>query len=129
MAIIRNVITSASTALSTSYASITVGTNTPFPADCLISHVDLEMDTLSTATEVTWYLCRDAEGDVPISNEVTSAIIDQGSGSALGGFGAAINVAYAIDTDAGTTAGELYVRAKVDAATPNAIARITVEVD
>ncbi len=121
------------TALSTSYTSLDIGVAGPtgpgpagFPDRCFVSHVSLELDTIVTAATVSWYLCEDSAGDIPLTNVVTTNIVDEGSGSAEGGFGALVGMAY--ERSAQGTKGSLYLRAKLNAGTANAIGKLRVEV-
>lgn len=111
------------TSLSTSYTSIAIkevaGTDPrsrDVPEQCFLSRLQGVLSATTSATKVTWYLSTDAAGDQPITDEVESDLIDQGTGSNLGGFGALIEASHS--RTALTVLGTLYIRAKVDAGTP-----------
>lgn len=113
----------AATALSTSYASIAItgiratdARSNDVPDECFLSWLHAKLSSTSGVTTITWYLCADSAGDVPLTDEIASTLIDQGTGSNVGGFARALEMSF---SKTGLfTAGTIYFRAKSNANTP-----------
>ena len=126
----RGLSAEATTALSTTYGTLTLDDDTvgdagarPLPDQCRLVMIVVELDTIVTAASVVWYLSADLAGDVPLTREVTSTILSQGTTADDGGIATRLEVDH-VRLAAGT-AGKLYLRAKTDAGTANAKARVT----
>ena len=122
---------SASTALSTSYASAEVGELTgtdsrakPIPTEAYLYRLEATLTSISSATTLTWYAAKDSAGEKPITPAVDVTILDADSDGA-GGCNTIINSAIAFDSD--SAGGSLFVHAKTDAGTASAVYRITWE--
>ena len=120
----------ASTALSTSYTVMPCTATTageavaaPVPDVCWLEDCHLQLDTIATATTVTWFIAADAAGDVPLTHEVTTAIVT-GATTATAGAVVEILSKWYVRYDVGVSE-TIYVVAKLDAGTANAIPRIT----
>ena len=122
---------SASTALSTSYAAAeitdTTGTDSRakvLPTECYLYRLEGTLTSISSATELTWYLAKDSAGQKPITPEKTVTIVDPDADGS-GGCSTAVDSAHAFDVD--STGTSLYVHAKTDAGTCSMVARLTWE--
>jgi hypothetical protein len=117
---------SAAVPLSTSYAVLTLN-GVPSGASDVADQIRLGLAELALtsiaggATQVTWYLARDANRDEPITDEITADIIS-GATLAAGGCAGSLNGLPFV-----TSGGALYVAAKLDAGTASAVARLTWE--
>ena len=120
----RNQSESASVALSTSYAVLGLD-GTPSGARALADRVSLGLAELALtsiaggATKVTWYVCRDLTRDQPLTDEIQSDIV---TGTTAGAGGCAATFEGAILVSSG---GTLYLAAKLDAGTADAVARVS----
>lgn len=121
-----NISTEATTALSTTYAILTIdgaaAEGVAVPDRCHLEYMHAQLDTISSATKIVWYLASDAAGDVPLTKEVTSTIVVGATTATDGAVVEALGVAYR-RFSAGT-AGAVYIVAKTDAGTCNAVARV-----
>ena len=121
----------ASTALSTSYAVMACTSTTtdeavaaPLPDSCYLEDAHLQIDTIAGgATTITWYIAADAAGDVPLTKLVTSTIVT-GKTTATDGAVVEILGKWYMRYDDGVS-DTIYVVAKTNAGTANAIARVT----
>lgn len=121
----------ASTALSNSYAVMTVtGTTTdeqvarPVPDSCFLEDAHLQIDTIAGGAEnITWYVAADAGGDIPITKAVTSAIVTGKTTATDGAVVEILSKHYHRFEDGASE--NLYIVAKTDVGTCNAIARLT----
>lgn len=124
MSMERNQSLSASTALSSSYAVLTLD-GTPTGARSLADRASLGLAELALtsiaggATKVTWYVCRDANRDQPLTDEIETDIV-VGSTAGAGGCAATFDGALLV-----STGGTIYIAAKLDAGTADAVARIS----
>lgn len=120
----RNQSESASVALSTSYAVLGLD-GTPSGARALADRVSLGLAELALssiaggATKVTWYVCRDLTRDQPLTDEIQSDIV---TGTTAGAGGCAATFEGAILVSSG---GTIYIAAKLDAGTADAVARVS----
>lgn len=120
----RNQSESASVALSTSYAVLSLD-GTPSGARPLADRVSLGLAELALssiaggATKVTWYVCRDLTRDQPLTDEIQSDIV---TGTTAGAGGCAATFEGAILVSSG---GTIYIAAKLDAGTADAVARVS----
>ena len=120
----RNQSESASVALSTSYAMLSLD-GTPSGARALADRVSLGLAELALtsiaggATKVTWYVCRDLTRDQPLTDEIQSDIV---TGTTAGAGGCAATFEGAILVSSG---GTIYIAAKLDAGTADAVARVS----
>lgn len=78
-----------------------------------------DIDLVTPATSVTWYLAADADGDVPITPEVTTDIT-AGETAGKGGVVALIDCGYAIPATL-YVEGTVYLVIATDADTPTAV--------
>lgn len=121
-----NISTEATTALSTTYVILTIdgaaAEGVALPDRCYLEYMHAQLDTISGATAIVWYLCSDAAGDVPLTKEVTSAIVVGATTATDGAVVEALGVAYR--RFAAGTSGAIYVAAKTDAGTCNAVTRV-----
>lgn len=122
---------SASTALTTSYASAEVGELTgtdsrakPIPTEAYLYRLEATLTSISSATKLTWFVAKDSAGEKPITPAVEVTILDADSDGS-GGCSTALDTAIALDAD--SAGGSLYVHAKTDAGTATAVFRITHE--
>jgi hypothetical protein len=121
----------ASTALSTSYAALEcTGTTSgeaqavEVPDGCYLEDAHLQLDTIAGgATSITWLVAADAAGDVPLTNEITTTIVP---GTTTATDGAVVEILgklyqrYSVGVG-----GSVFIFAKTNAGTANAIARLT----
>ena len=120
----RNQSESASVALSTSYAMLALN-GTPSGARALADRVSLGLAELALtsiaggATKVTWYVCRDLTRDQPLTDEIETDIV---AGTTAGAGGCAATFEGAILVSSG---GTIYIAAKLDAGTADAVARVS----
>ena len=120
----RNQSESASVALSTSYAVLGLD-GTPSGARALADRVSLGLAELALtsiaggATKVTWYVCRDLTRNQPLTDEIQSDIV---TGTTAGAGGCAATFEGAILVSSG---GTIYIAAKLDAGTADAVARVS----
>lgn len=115
--------------LTTSYSVFTLGAvsgadarSEAVPDDCLLGWLAVELDTVSTAVSVTWFLALDAGGDQPITDAKTTTIVVAATTSGDGGFAVALDLDYYRPSTA--TGGTLYWVAKTNAGTANAKPRL-----
>lgn len=121
----------ASTALSTSYAVMTCTSTTtaetqavPMPDSCFIELAHLQLaDIAGGATTVTWYVAADAAGDIPLTKLVTSTIVVGATTATDGAVVEVLGIQYVRFDDG--EGGEIYLVAKTNAGTVNAIPRVT----
>jgi hypothetical protein len=123
-----------STVLSTAYSVIQLKQNTTvesksdqFPQAGRLSHVEIEVTALSTATTLTWFLAWDAAGDRPITPATTSTITIGKTTATKGGAVALISADYRMPDDGDVTNMACYLVVKSDAGTPTVEARLYVE--
>lgn len=84
-----------------------------------------ELSSISSATQVLWYIALDSAGEIAITDRVTETILDD-DGDNTGSVATAIDVPYALTAD--STQGSLWVCAETDAGTASLISRIHWEV-
>ena len=121
----------ASTALSTSYAVMTCTSTTTaeaqaakMPDSCFIELAHLQLDTIAGgATTVTWYVAADAAGDIPLTKLVTSTIVVGKTTTTDGTVVEVLGIQYVRFDDG--VGDAIYVVAKTNAGTVNAIPRVT----
>lgn len=121
-----------STALSTSYTVLTLDDDTsgdenarPVPDRCFLDRIDFELSSASGVTTLTAYVCSDSTRDAGITNPIPIAIV-AGSTSNDATASLYLGTWYRRQRLAsGGAAGKLYVAVKVDAGTPNCVARLT----
>lgn len=120
----------ASTSLSTAYAragitrtSAVDAASKDVPEVSTLELLDVELDTIVSATSLTWYLSRDSGGDIPITQEVTSTIVSQGATGTDGGVASKLQVLYV--QGGADTVGNVYFNGKLDAGTANGIGRLS----
>jgi hypothetical protein len=123
----------ASTVLSTAYSAIQLKQQStldeysePFPSQGRLSHVEIEVTEVSTATELVWFLAWDAAGDRPITPETTSTITMGMTTPTKGGAIAIIGADYFMPEDADRPNRACYLIVKSDAGTPTVEARLYV---
>ena len=98
---------------------------TPSGARALADRVSLGLAELALssiaggATKVTWYVCRDLTRDQPLTDEIQSDIV---TGTTAGAGGCAATFEGAILVSSG---GTIYIAAKLDAGTADAVARVS----
>jgi len=85
---------------------------TLIPGAAWLAHIDVVFDTIAGgATQATWYLCRDAAGDEPITDELSTTIVLGATDATDGGVSARIDRPYRpIQSDLGS----IYVAMKVN---------------
>ena len=121
----------ASTALSNSYTVLACTSTSSgeaaaaiLPDSCYLEDAHLQLDTIAaSATTITWYISADAGGDVPLTKEVTSTIV-VGKTTATDGAVVEVLGKHYMRFDEGVS-DTIYVVAKTNVGTCNAIARIT----
>jgi hypothetical protein len=94
------------------------------PDSCYLELAHLQLDTIAGgATTITWYVAADAGGDVPLTKEVTTTIVTGKTTATDGGAVEVLGIQYVrFDEGLGDT---IYVVAKTNTGTANAIARVT----
>lgn len=107
-----SIATGSAMSLSTSY---TVAELTTVPNECELEWLRGTLSSISSASQVTWYLAADADGDIPLTDEILVDIVSGKTTSTKGGANSSIDLDYAVD--AGGASGSLWVVAKVDAGT------------
>jgi hypothetical protein len=116
---------SAVVALSNAYANVATlgveGDEVPDAAE--LGPLVLELTSISGATTVTWYVSRDAAGDVPITPPQTDTILTGKTAATKGSVARDMDATYKRHPD--TTQGRLYVWAKLDSGTANMSASLT----
>lgn len=120
-----------STALSTSYASMTLNADTVgdtgakvVPSSCYLSDVVLQLTTIAGgATSVTWFVSQDLAGDKPLTLSCTSTIVTGKTTAASGSVTMYLGKDYVKGSDGVT--GELFLQVKLNAGTANGVARLT----
>lgn len=97
------------------------GAAQPLPASCLLEMLHGALSSVSTATEVTWYLSLDSDGDVPLTGEATESIQAGATTATDGAVATRVSLEYAAPSG---TAGTLYLWAKTDAGTCTLLPRL-----
>lgn len=115
---------SASTGLTTSKVVLAIGAaGDAVPSQCHISSVMLHLDTISGASQVTWYLAADSDGDVALTPEQIDAILTGKTTATDGSVAALVDISWKYNGSLGTS-GRLYLVAKLNSGTANGVARI-----
>ena len=108
-----------SATLGTSYTAVTLESASD---DCRLSMLHAELTSVVSATTVTWYLAADSDGDVPLTDAVTSTILAGATTATSGGVSSLVNMDY-LRASNGTT-GKLYAFTKLDAGSATATVRL-----
>jgi len=119
---------SATVALSTAKTIIEVSRQSDgesIPDDCELSLVHMKLDTIAGgATTVTWNVCPDAAGDYNMTLEKATTIVTGATTPGSGGVAETLGVERNFDDDIDVT-GKIYVVARLDAGTANAVVYIS----
>lgn len=103
-----------------------------FPRNCTVSAVEIQLSSISSATEVTMYLARDATGDMAFTAGGTTGAtqpIKTGFTSATGSVVFYVDTDFNFDEDASNSAGQITagtIYAVVNVDTGSAVADIRV---
>lgn len=96
----------------------------PFPRSASVTSVEFEIViTSGTPATVTMFLARDADGDRPLTDSMTKAILPGKSTPASKG-GACFDVDFDVHYDASSTADIIYVVAALNVGAANAVVRV-----
>lgn len=83
-----------------------------FPPSGALGNLRLFLSSISGATEVTWFLALDSDGDIPLTQEKTSTITVGATTATKGGVSSPINTGYVIPVDDFNDA--IYLVAKIE---------------
>lgn len=117
------------TALNTSYKAIEVKADAAtdprsrgIPNDCRLGWLHGAFSDIATAVSVTWFLSADADGDVPVTDEVTETWLAGQTESTQAGSTTVIDRPWSLSSFG--KQGSIWVWAKVDAGTAVVVPRI-----
>ena len=121
----------ASTALTSAYAVMACTSTVtgeaqavPMPDSCFLELSHLQLDTIAGgAASITWYVAADAAGDIPLTKLVTSTIVTGATTATDGAVVEVLGIQYVRFSDG--VGDTIYVVAKTNVGTCNAIARVT----
>ena len=121
---------SASSALTNAFSVIACTSTTtaeaqaqPMPDSCFLQLAHLELSSIVTATTVTWHLCADAAGDIPLTHSRTTSIVTGITTTTDGAVTEIAGISYVRFIDG--VGDSIYLAAKLNAGTASAIARVT----
>jgi hypothetical protein len=93
--------------------------------DCTIAQLNFELDTIAGgASSVTYFLARDAAGDIPVTSETTASVTFGFTTATSGTAVSCIDVEHHYQGLGSEVRGTLYIIVKVNAGTANANIRL-----